>query len=76
MARSHVSNACGPVNVFKNRSRVLSVGVVARCRASARSVSFIGAGVSPSPRIIVVMPCVIMLTTRLSPKSSSSYDCA
>ncbi len=44
--------------------------------ADAITPSFTGANVSPSPRIIVVTPCVIMLTTRLSPVSSCTYDCA
>ena len=44
--------------------------------ADAITPSFTGANVSPSPRIIVVTPCVTMLTTRLSPVSSCTYDCA
>ena len=69
MKSSHWPKPCGPVKRVARRRLVLSV-----MRAS--SLSFTGAGVSPSPRIAVVMPCTTIESTRPLPVMKSSYDCA
>ena len=40
-----------------------------------RQAPFDGAGVSPSPRISVVTPCVVLLTAPPSPYTNASTDC-
>ena len=44
--------------------------------SSSRILSFTGAGVSPSPRIAVVMPCVTMEIALPSPVMKLPYDWA
>lgn len=44
--------------------------------SSSRILSFTGAGVSPSPRIAVVMPCVTIESASPSPRMKLPYDWA
>jgi len=73
IAPSHVANPWAPVNPRITRRCAVSAAMRS---ATSSTLSFTGTGVSPSPRIIVVTPCVIMLTMRLSPVSIWTYDCA
>ncbi len=71
IASSQFANPRAPANERNRRASALSV-----TRYIAITWAFAGAGVAPSPRIIVVTPCVTMLTTRLSPRTSADPDCA
>jgi len=71
IASSQRANPCAPANERNSRASAVSV-----TRYIAMILSFAGAGVSPSPMIMVVTPCVTMLITRLSPRSSSASDWA
>ena len=57
-------------------SNPLTSARVAESVSSARMRSFTGAGVLPSPRIAVVIPCVTIESARPSPIMKFSYDCA
>ena len=62
IASSHAPKPCGP-----GYAPVPRGPPVANCPPAA-VFSFVGAGVPPSPRISVVMPCVTLLTDRPSPR--------
>jgi len=62
MSSSHARNPCGP-----EYAPVPRTPPVANWPPAA-VFSLVGAGVVPSPRISVVMPCVTLLTERPSPR--------
>ena len=85
--RADVDRVGVPLHRVEPRAEAVRAGegahAAARRRVSSPAwpsvrehLSFDGAGVSPSPRIIVVTPCVIMLDDAAVAERSCSYDWA